>query len=280
LIIKFVKEGRCRMMYRRILAQDRENLKFEFLKPLVMDAVRREVRVIENEIERAIKDEFYGVDAEAALLRFYPENFRSGRGEEALVVDVKGKGLPDFDYIVPILSKRLGVSEDEIERVLELHERMVYDIFGDTVAMILESLSREMGYPVYQYGRTAGYWGIPVGKIELVLDLSRDDIVHLREEFIRDKIDEITEHVMESEDPRAYLKGYEFVDHLAYLASSWMRDMIRGEIVDILDFVWFKDDLPQRFIQKVKETVRKWDDQELWADIYEDYVREWLRESE
>lgn len=46
------------------------------------------------------------------------------------MVDVKGKDLSDFDYIVPILSKRLGVSEDGIERVLKLREREVYDIFG------------------------------------------------------------------------------------------------------------------------------------------------------
>jgi len=127
--------------------------------------------------------------------------------------------------------------------------------------MILESLSRELGYPVCQYGRTAGYWGIPVEKIGLVLDLSRDDIVHLRKEFISDRIDEITGYVMENEDPGAYLKEYEFVGYLAYLAFSWMLDIVRGEIVDILDFAWFKDDLPQRFIQKVEETVRKWDNQ-------------------
>jgi len=66
------------MMYRRRLAQDCENLKFEFLRPLVMDAIRREVRVIENEIERVIKDEFYGVDAEDALLRFIRKTFVVG----------------------------------------------------------------------------------------------------------------------------------------------------------------------------------------------------------
>jgi DNA-binding transcriptional MerR regulator len=267
------------MMHRLRVAQGRGDLKFEFLKPLVVDAVRRKVRLIEDEIERVIRDEFYGVDVGDALRRLYPKNFRDVRGEEALVVNVKGKGLPDFDYIVSILSRRLGVSEDEIERVLRLHEDEVTDIFWDAVAVILESLSRELGYPVYQYGRSAGYWGIPVEKIEMVLDLSRDDIIRLREEFIKEKIDEITEHVMESEDPRAYLEKYEFEGYLADLASLWILDMIRGEIVDILDFVWFKDNLPRRFIQKVEETVRRWNNQELWADIYEDYVEEWLRES-
>jgi hypothetical protein len=49
-------------------------------------------------------------------------------------------------------------------------------------------------------------------------------------------------------------------------------------VVDVLEFIKFKDDLPRRFIQKVKDTVKKWDNQELWADVYEDYVRKWLAE--
>jgi hypothetical protein len=264
------------MRYKRTAKSS--DLRFEFLRPLVMDAIRREVRVIENEIERVIKDEFYGVDAEDALLRFYPENFRSERGEEALVVDVKGKGLPDFDYIVHILSKRLGVAEDKIEEALRLYGKEVDEIFWDTVAMIIESLSKEIGYPVYQYGRMAGSWGIPVEKIELVLNVPKQEIVELREQFIKDKVDGITEYVMESDDPEAFLREPDFIGYLADLASLWISDMIRGEIVDILDFVWFKDDLPRRFIQKVEETVGKWDNQELWADVYEDYVIEWLED--
>lgn len=44
----------------------------------------------------------------------------------------------------------------------------------------------------------------------------------------------------------------------------------------VYDFVVFKDNLPERFFRAVERTVMEHEDQNFWADFYEDFVKDEL----
>ena len=255
-------------------------MNYEFLRKKVLEALNSHKirKLIEDEIQRVLVDKLYDLDIAEVVAELYPENYYDFGGEDAFIVKPRHSAEPDFDYIIKILSERLNVPEEEIDRICEKYKFDIARIYEDVIDEITNELSKEIKYPVYRYERWGEYWGIPLDKIKLEPKILKRDIEDLRKKFIEENLDEIVEHVSEEDDPTGYLTDINFELYISDLAGTWIDTLIYERQIDLSKFVKFKDNILEIFMLRVEATALRWANQRLWADIYEDYIKDWLKE--
>jgi hypothetical protein len=125
------------------------------------------------------------------------------------------------------------------------------------------------------YGKKDAYWGVPVGVIGIGVKVPRRLISGIRRWFVIDEVDRIAAHV-QRKGRGAYLRSSLFKRYVLRLVSRYVAAQVRKEVINVFDFVEFKDQLPARFLQMVWDTVEHWNKEGLWAVTYRDYVKKWL----
>jgi hypothetical protein len=218
-------------------------------------------------LDRILDDYVDKIDVREMIVRLYPKNYRVE--DDAFVVNVKGRGLPDWDIIKKRLSEKIGVSEKEIQYWIDRHSDLVEDVVWETIGDLVDSLRDDLGVWVYQYGRMAGYWGIPVEKIEIEIKIPEGKKRDLIEDFLSSKeFDELYKYLIKSEE-RVQFTDIDIEFLIREALETYINNLVKNGQLDFAEFVKFKDNLPERFIELVEETVEYWDSQEPWVAVYE-----------
>ncbi len=233
--------------------------------------------ILDEEFTEWIEEIFEGLGFETIdiIEELYPENLR---GEDrAFVVNVKHEGLPDPYYIAQIINKRHKIPVEWVEEWFEGNEPMVSEIMWESIGMIIDEIRKELRVPVYQYGRTAGYWGIPLEEIEWKYEIPDRLKERIKKGFLQSK--EFNDFFAWVRQEYKSIEEYGVYDSLYHALRDYIRNQISYKKIYPFALIKFKNNLPERFIKLVRETVSYWDGQEPWADVYEDYILEdWKRE--
>jgi len=218
-------------------------------------------------LDKIFKDYEDNIDVREMIIRLYPKNYRAE--DDAFVVNVKGRGLPDWDIIKKRLSEKIGVSEKEIQDWINRHSDLAEDVVWETIGDIVESLREDLSVEdVYQYGRMGGYWGIPVENIEIEIKIPEWKKRELINGFLVSKwFDELYDYLIDVNERVDFTDEVLIESHIRDALEIYIDDLVRDGQLNFVEFVKFKDNLPERFIELVEETVEYWDSQEPWVDV-------------
>ncbi len=211
------------------------------------------------------------------------------RENNAVVVNVKGKGFPNTDVVEDLLKEKITKDYAKIkisnssfteEDKQDMIEEAITDImeeftdeywdskFWDVINMEVENLSELMeqlySVEVFQYGRSAGYWGVKesnaIDSIECILNTEREDLLGLEILF-----DLIREHITELDEERCK----ELLDDL----FDYSHDMAYEFFVDydsvgdyLLDNTTPTSDMLNKLEEVIKDTVNHHEKDESWCE--------------
>jgi hypothetical protein len=238
----------------------------------VVENMLNDMEAMKNIIKDELEAYFNRIPDSEIVAELYPDNYR----EDAFVVNVKREGLPDFEEIIGILSKKHNIPVGKIDEWFEENYNFATELMWNTIEDIRNDLGKRIGKPVYAYGRMGGYWGVPLDEIEIeVREPTSKEVKEIVERYRKEKLEEFYKEYADEliKETPPVIESH-LIDHFA----TWFYyDMLLKGRIDFFDFIVFKDNFPEKFIKMVKETTKMWGNQHLWAEIYEDYILEDLR---
>ncbi len=217
---------------------------------------------IEDWIKKSFNDFYSPVDI---IIKFYPDNLWEDR--LALVVEV------DFDFLIDpleiseMLYSRHRIPEDWSVRWFNENKSMVKKIMWDTIRFDIERLEKELQVPIHIY-KEEKLFGISLFDILWEYKIPYDFIRKIKEDFLSSR---------EFEDFFKLNKEYKFIEprihDLLYQAFfKFIERLIRTKKIDPFEFVLFKGNLPERFINRAEKLIASWEDSTYWVNVYEDFV--------
>lgn len=204
------------------------------------------------------------LEKQTGMKLYYSDDHR----EQLLVVNVKGKGFPDWEAVEKAVAKRVGVSSDEAHR--QLARLDIDSIFWDGVANTLDMGTNEFGQQIQVAGRSGGYWGFKLDSEMLALD-ERKTKRKLRElynteegrNYVRQAFTGGDDSEATPEEKGEILAEY-FLKNGGSL-YSW------GDVL-VVSPKWAE--LSTEFQKWVKEIIKDFESTQKWVDVIMD--NEWV----
>jgi len=178
--------------------------------------------------------------------------------DDAFVINVKGRGLPDRETI-EILEKKL---QKDLDEFLEYGDSYVYDIINSRT----DALSKELGVDISFYGRSGGYIGIDARDIYL----SACAIVSDFEQMIHEFVNMALSHIVEDESlDRQMLEDEEYLDQVLLELTE--------ENIDLF-YKFVSIPILHRFEERVEEIIATEFSPENWVEILEPVIKNYFEQ--
>lgn len=187
-------------------------------------------------------------------------NFSVYNGEgSGFVIDVKNRGIPDFDDISKLISKRTGVS---VQKAYSLVVKIIDDLWRDETAFTYNNLNKEFNKNIVVVGRSGGYWGFDIDYFDI------SDFVIETEFFIEDNRDQIDELLENEEIENDLYGGMEFV------ADNFYSE----DVVEYFSFSKTTMKVLDKFKTLLVNEIKEFEKPNMWADIIINNFPEQLKE--
>lgn len=187
-------------------------------------------------------------------------NFSVYNGEgSGFVIDVKNRGIPDFDDISKLISKRTGVS---VQKAYSLVVKIIDDLWRDETAFTYNDLNKEFNKNIVVVGRSGGYWGFDIDYFDI------SDFVIETELFIEDNRDQIDELLENEEIENDLYGGMEFV------ADNFYSE----DVVEYFSFSKTTMKVLDKFKTLLVNEIKEFEKPNMWADIIINNFPEQLKE--
>jgi len=180
------------------------------------------------------------------------------RSEDAFVIDVKGRGLPDGKTI-EILEKRF---QQDLDEFLEYGDSYVYDIINSRT----DALSKELGIEISFYGRSGGYIGIDASDV----NLSACAIVSDFEQMVHEFVNMALAHIAEDE----------FLDQSMLDDEEYLEQVLLELVEENIDLFYKFVSIPilHRFEERVEEIIATEFSSENWVKILEPVIKNYFEQ--
>lgn len=176
-------------------------------------------------------------------------NFSVYNGEgSGFVINVKNRGIPDFDDISKLISKRTGVS---VQKAYSLVVKIIDDLWRDETAFTYNDLNKEFNKNIVVVGRSGGYWGFDIDYFDI------SDFVIETELFIEDNRDQIDELLENEEIENDLYGGMEFV------ADNFYSE----DVVEYFSFSKTTMKVLDKFKTLLVNEIKEFEKPNMWADI-------------
>jgi len=217
-------------------------------------------QLVEEEIYDKYADEeiIEFVADSVGLEPYYSEDLR----DWCIVMDVKFRGVPDWDKVLDLASKRAGVPREAIEEYCD--ERFVDELWWDQVRLFKEDLESYLGEEIVVVGRSGGYWGFKYSPD--MLEVNKRAVADLTRKTLSDKgfLEDALRFLDEDADK------YEIIDQITYNAGEVLDD---ENIVDCLLVSRSFENIAKRFVSEVQKGIKEFEKPDMWVDLIVD--NEW-----
>jgi len=178
--------------------------------------------------------------------------------DDAFVINVKGRGLPDRETI-EILEKKL---QKDLDEFLEYGDSYVYSIINDRT----EELSKELGVDISFYGRSGGYIGIDAKDV----NLSACAIVSDFEQMVHEFVNMALSHIAEEESlNQQKLEDEEYLDQVLLELTEENMDLF---------YKFVSISILHKFEERVEEIIATEFSPENWVEILEPVIKNYFEQ--
>jgi hypothetical protein len=176
--------------------------------------------------------------------------------DDAFVINVKGRGLPDRTTI-EILEKKF---QKDLNEFFEYSDSYIYRIIDNRA----EELSKELGVDISFYGRSEGYIGIDARDIYLSACAIVPDFDQMVHAFVNMALSHIAED--ESLDQQE-LEDDEYLDQVLFELTEKNIDLF---------YKFVNIPILHKFKERVEEIIATEFSPESWAEILEPVIKDYF----
>jgi len=177
---------------------------------------------------------------------------------DAFVINVKGRGLPDSETI-EILEKKF---QKDLDEFFEYGDSYVYSIINDRT----EELSKELGIEISFYGRSGGYIGIDTSDV----NLSACAIVSDFEQMVHEFVNMALAHIVEDESlDQSMLEDEVYLDQVLLELTD--------ENIDLF-YKFVSIPILHKFEERVEEIIATEFSPVNWVEILEPVIKNYFEQ--
>lgn len=171
-----------------------------------------------------------------------------------VVVNMKGKGTPDWDDVREKAAEEAGVSLEAVEAYCS--DNFLYELWSDDLQHFKEELDVN-GVQVYSVGRSGGYLGVEFMGDMLIVD--EDKLKKAAEKFIKEKGADL---IKKEEDD---IDNEEDIVRVLFAEFTDDRDALEWDTIGKLDSDW-KSALKD-MAETIKAEAEYWENQNVGLSL-------------